>query len=751
MNNFGEVMMGLGLIAIGISSIGYLVLSLKTDNVLARNMARLSFLGFAVFVTIASMLLMHFILNHEFLYSYVARYSSRSLPLEYLVSSFWAGQEGSFLLWVLLGAWLGIVLIFKARDREPQVMLIYNLNNIFLMILLIKQSPFRMLPIAPPDGQGLNMLLQDPWMVIHPPVVFLGYAAFTIPFAYAMSALWRRQYDGWIRPALPWTAFAFVSLGAGIIIGGYWSYKVLGWGGYWGWDPVENASLLPWLAGMALMHGMILQQTRKKLRKTNFVLAAFSFILVIYCTFLTRSGVLADFSVHSFVDLGITGWLVLFMLVFIAIFLSFFVIRAKEIPVSAKEGGMNYFSREFGLIVAIILLSLSTVVTGLGTSAPLITRVLEKASKVSSEFYVDTNLPVALVMLLLLSFVPLMVWGKNSFARLRPKLIWALIGAMLSGIITLFSGYPDMGEPLLSVGVFLLALLAGGAVGMNFLLAIRLIRKKITIASGAIAHLGVGLMFVGIVSSSAYDQSQKVLLPQGSVKSALAYDIEFKGPKMSKDGNGVRLHIPLDVKKEDTEFTALPDIYSERTRDGQVKRFVHPHIRRGLISDLYISPVDFDPGKEKGTGSDIVIGKGKTTKFHGYELTFTGFDVSKMMAKEGTHDMTVGAHIEVSQKGSEPVKLEPVITIGQLHSPSSRVKLPGPEEAYLTLVKIDAGAKTIGLVYEGPESEEEKPSENSPPAVIAEVSVKPGMTVLWLGSFLILLGGGVGVSRRWQK
>jgi cytochrome c-type biogenesis protein CcmF len=352
MNNFGEVLMGLGLIAVGISAIGYLVLCLKTDNSLARNMARLSFIGFATVVTIASMLLMHFILNHQFLYSYVARYSSRDLSLAYLVSSFWAGQEGSFLLWVLLGAWLGIFLISKAGDREPQVMLIYNLNNLFLMILLIKQSPFRMLPIAPPDGQGLNMLLQDPWMVIHPPVVFLGYAAFTIPFAYAMSGLWRKEYDGWIKPALPWTVFSFISLGAGIIIGGYWSYKVLGWGGYWGWDPVENASLLPWLAGMALMHGMILQQTRKKLRKTNFALAAFSFILVIYCTFLTRSGVLADFSVHSFVDLGITGWLVIFMLVFIAIFLALFIARIKEIPGSTDGKSMSYFSREFGFVFA---------------------------------------------------------------------------------------------------------------------------------------------------------------------------------------------------------------------------------------------------------------------------------------------------------------------------------------------------------------------------------------------------------------
>ena len=743
MNNLGQVTMWLGLIAICISSTCYLVLCFKKNNILARNTARLSFVGFATFVTVASMLLMHFILNHEFLYSYVARYSSRDLPLEYLVSSFWAGQEGSFLLWVLLGSWLGIFLMFEARDMEPQVMLIYNLNNIFLAILLIKQSPFGMLPISPPDGQGLNMLLQDPWMVIHPPVVFLGYAAYTIPFAYAVSALWRREYDQWIKPALPWAVFAFVSLGAGIIIGGYWSYKVLGWGGYWGWDPVENASLLPWLAGTALMHGMILQQTRKKLRKTNFVLAAFSFILVIYCTFLTRSGVLADFSVHSFMDLGITGWLVIFMLAFIVIFLWFLVARAREIPVSKKAESVSLFSREFGLVAAMTIL-----VTGLGTSAPLITKLLEKASKVSTEFYVYMNLPLALLILLLLSFVPLMAWGKNSFSKLTPKLTWALIGSIVSLVVTLLHGYPDMGVRLLSIGVLLLSLFAGAAAGMNLFLAVKLIRKKITISGAAIAHLGVGLMFLGIVSSSAYDRSGKVLLAQDAVKSAMGYDIKFNGPRFSREGKGLRVHLPLDVKKGNSQFIARPDIYSEHSRDGQVKRFSHPHIRRGLVSDLYISPVDFDPGqKESGSGNQLHLKKGQKIRFHDYDLTFTGFDVSGMMGKKDAHGMSVGANIVVSYKDAEPVTLKPVITMGQRDSPSSRVKLPGPEGAYLTLVRIDAGAKMIGLFYQGPASSAEK----SPPAIIAEVSIKPGMTLLWLGTLLILLGGSIGIARRWPK
>jgi cytochrome c-type biogenesis protein CcmF len=744
MSNPGQITMWLGLTAVVVSSVCYLLANGKNQNAGLRNAAKLSFVAFTAFVTIASLLLMHFILNHDFVYSYVARYSSRDLRLLYLFSSFWAGQEGSFLLWVVLGAWLGLFLIFRSGDKEPRIMFIYNLNNLFLMILLIKQSPFQMVPFPPADGNGLNMLLQDPWMAIHPPIVFLGYAAFTIPFAYAVSAMWDRDYDAWIKPALPWAVFAFVTLGAGIIIGGFWSYKVLGWGGYWGWDPVENASLLPWLAGTALVHGMILQHTKKKLRKTNFALAAFSFVLVIYCTFLTRSGVLADFSVHSFVDLGITGWLILFMAVFVFISVWLFATRARQIPASSKED-LSYFSREFGLIAAMILLCLSCLVTGLGTSAPLITKVMETASKVSNEFYVDTNLPLAILLLFLLGFVPLMPWGKNSISKLIPKLPWALVGAVIALVVTLWSGYPG-------IGVLVLSVLAGAVTGMNLVFAVRLMRKRLVISSAALVHLGVGLMFVGIVASSSYDRSEKVRFSEGVAGAALGYDITFTPPKFSKDGKGVRLHIPLDVKKGDDQFTAEPDIYSERTSNGETKRFVHPHIRRGLVSDLYISPVDFDPGTQEAARPNLLtIKKGQTVQRHAYAITFEAFEIPNMMGKSDLHEMTVGASIKASYKGGEPVTLKPILKVGQLPDRSGRVRLPGPEEAHLTLSSIDAGAKTISLIYEGPgaDSAGTEDEQSEPNSVIAEVSVKPGMTVLWLGTFLMLFGGSVGVVRRW--
>jgi cytochrome c-type biogenesis protein CcmF len=355
-------------------------------------------------------------------------------------------------------------------------------------------------------------------------------------------------------------------------------------------------------------------------------------------------------------------------------------------------------------------------------------------------------------MLLLLSFVPLLVWGKNSFSKLARKLTWALVGVIVTGIIILLNGYPDLGVPLLSLGVLLLALLAGAATGINLFLAIKLIRKRITISGAAIAHLGVGLMFLGIVSSSAYDRSERVLLPQGDVKSAMGYDLKFNGPEFSKEGKGVRLHIPLDVKSAKSQFIAQPDIFSERGRDGQIKRFSHPDIRRGLIADLYISPADFIPGKKHGHSENhLNLEKGKKAQLHDYEFTFTNFDVSGAMGKKDAHEMSVGAKIEVSYKGAEPVTVKPTLMVGRQQSPSSRVKLPGPQEAYLTLESVQAAAKTVVLVYEGPESAGEKKPEEELPSVIAEVSIKPGMTVLWLGAFLILLGGCIAIPRRWKK
>ena len=273
-------------------------------------------------VFIASAILLILIVKHQFQFHYVWAYSSMELPLGLLMSTFYAGQEGSFLLWTLMVAIVGIILLLytQKRDNERETMGVYTGILAFLMLLLIVKNPFALIEsdVIPMDGRGLNPLLQNFWMQIHPPILFAGFAAMTPPFALAIAGLMRRRYQGWVVSSLPWVVGGSMVLGLGIALGGFWAYETLGWGGWWGWDPVENASLIPWLVSIALVHTLITQKRTKGLTMTNFILAILAFVLVLYSTFLTRSGVLGDASVHSFVDPGRFSFtlLVLFMFAF---------------------------------------------------------------------------------------------------------------------------------------------------------------------------------------------------------------------------------------------------------------------------------------------------------------------------------------------------------------------------------------------------------------------------------------------------
>ncbi|MFZ1728848.1 MAG: cytochrome c biogenesis protein CcsA [Bacteroidota bacterium] len=281
--------------------------------------------GFHITVTsvfIAAVLLLILIVKHQFQFHYVWAYSSRDLPLGLLMSTFYAGQEGSFMLWTVMVSIIGIVLMMytQKHDNEREVMGVYTSILAFLMLLLIVKNPFAPIDgdVIPADGRGLNPLLQNFWMQIHPPILFLGFAAMAPPFALAIAALMRRKYQDWVISSLPWVVGGSMVLGLGIALGGFWAYETLGWGGWWGWDPVENASLIPWLISVSLIHAMVTQKRTKGLILTNFILAILAFVLVLYSTFLTRSGVLGDASVHSFVDPGRFSFtlLVLFMFAF---------------------------------------------------------------------------------------------------------------------------------------------------------------------------------------------------------------------------------------------------------------------------------------------------------------------------------------------------------------------------------------------------------------------------------------------------
>jgi cytochrome c-type biogenesis protein CcmF len=361
---------------------------------------RKAFQVMTIALTGACAVLLYLFFTHQFQYAYVHNYSSTDLPWYYLLSAFWAGQEGTYLLWAWLGGMVGIALIRYEQEEEAPVMALLALVQLFLLTLTLVQSPFAQLQLNPGAGSGLNPLLQNPWMVIHPPIVFLGYAGLAVPFAYAIAALLRRKYDRWAVKALPWALFAWLSLSVGIFIGSYWAYAVLGWGGYWAWDPVENASLVPWLTGTALLHGLLMQKYRKAMGWTSLFLAISTYLLVLYATYLTRSGILADFSVHSFQGLGTDGYLLLGLLSFTlpALGLLFFRWRETGEDKSGEDStGDKSTSKGFAFFLTILLLGISAGVVALGTSAPALTRLTGNPAAVNSSFYNVTQFPIGVL------------------------------------------------------------------------------------------------------------------------------------------------------------------------------------------------------------------------------------------------------------------------------------------------------------------------------------------------------------------
>ncbi|MGA9117171.1 MAG: cytochrome c biogenesis protein CcsA, partial [Bacteroidota bacterium] len=373
-------------------------------------------------VAAASVLLVVLILSHDFSNGYVFSHSSRSLPLHYLLSSFYAGQEGSFLFWALASAAISLVLLGNARRRgvEAPVMAVYAAAQTLLLLLLVVKSPFRsvweMFPDAipsqvPADGWGLNPLLQNFWMVIHPPVLFVGFASMAVPFSFALAGLWKRDTSLLAAKGFSWVLLATLVLGIGIMLGAYWAYGVLGWGGYWGWDPVENSSLVPWLTGIAMLHTMAAQRKTGGFAWTNHLLATASFFLVIYSTFLTRSGILGKASQHAFADpsAGVYGLLLVYLLLIAGAGAWLMILRRKDL--SAAAIGTHLVSRESVLGAGGLALVLIAVVVLAGTSLPIFSE-----SAVEPAFYDATTLPLAVALGLLIGLSLLTQWGAQPAA-----------------------------------------------------------------------------------------------------------------------------------------------------------------------------------------------------------------------------------------------------------------------------------------------------------------------------------------------
>ena len=461
-------------------------------------------------ISFASLVLLQAFLTHDFSLSYVARYSDSTLPFFYTITAFWAGQEGSLLFWMLTIALSGITFLCSASYRDlsekNQIyfwMFFMAVQAFFLLLLTSMSNPFTALPNPPSDGQGLNPLLRNVGMILHPPLLFIGYAGFTIPACLALGAVIAGERQVWIAPSHNWILVSWAMLTAGILLGGWWAYMELGWGGYWAWDPVENASLIPWFSATALLHTMIAERKFGFLSRTNVFLACLTFLLCLFATYLVRSGVVN--SLHAFGEGGV-GAPLLFAIIFGA-GLSLLVISGMP-RASAVE--LPSLGSRLGMIILLVWLFLALgAIVLLGTLWPVISQLWETNPKgVTEVFYNTICLPLFTLMTMLLIIAPWFNWKEGFWkpkALIIPLATWVVIVTfgVQSGIKPIMAVAGVASAVSLLVSLILLALVQGKAV-----------RSRSFWASHG-SHFAFALIVLGVAISGPFKESREIAISPG--------------------------------------------------------------------------------------------------------------------------------------------------------------------------------------------------------------------------------------------
>jgi cytochrome c-type biogenesis protein CcmF len=489
---------------------------------------RASYAAFG-FVALASLGLWTALLRSDFSLSYVAQYTSLNLPTVYKFSAFWGGQSGSMLFWCLILAMFGAIVVFNNRDRYRSLMpwvtgTMATTLVFFLVTTAVASNPFERLPFPPPDGRGLNPQLQNPAMAIHPPNLYLGYVATTVPFAFAIGALITRRLDAeWLGAVRRWALISWFFLTIGITLGMWWAYVELGWGGVWAWDPVENASLLPWLTGTAFLHSIMIQEKRGMLRKWNVTLVVATFLLSLLGTFITRSGVIQ--SVHSFARSGVGNW---FLIALVAAFLvSAYLVatRLKDLETPAQLESM--LSREAAFLYNnLVLVGIAFSVLW-GTLFPILSEWIQgEKITVGAPFFNTVNIPLALLLLALTGIGPLIAWRRASPRNLQRQFTAPLFGAVAVGSVLLVAGMRDIYALVCyTLGGFVITTITQEfvkGIGARRIIhgeslpiaAMRLIARNRRRYGGYIVHFGVVIMFAAL-AGAAFKKDYDVRLRTG--------------------------------------------------------------------------------------------------------------------------------------------------------------------------------------------------------------------------------------------
>jgi cytochrome c-type biogenesis protein CcmF len=570
--------------------------------------ARNATIAIFLLVLLASGLLIVALLQNDFSIEYVWRVSSRDMPTYLKVTALWGGQAGSLLFWNLMLATFTAAAMFrnwdKQRDLMPYALFVASLTQIFfLFITVFVENPFARLDVIPPDGNGLNPLLRHPGMIIHPPMLYLGFVGFTIPYTFAMAALMANRLDDtWITSTRRWTLVAWLFLSLGLILGGRWAYDVLGWGGYWGWDPVENASLMPWLAGTAFLHSVMIQEKRDMFKMWNMFLIILTYSLVILGTFVVRSGVIS--SVHSFAQSAI-GPLFFAFIALMFIFSAYWVSKRRAALVSENHI-KSFFSREAAFLYNNFLIIAILGVVFLFTYYPIISELFTgEKGFVGPPVYERALAPLFALLLLLMGVAPLTMWYRSSLKRIEMSVRWpALVATIFAAVLFAF-GVRDWA-----------ALLGFWIVGFSGILTLlefwKGTRARMRRGEGAWSalsslmsrnrrryggywiHIGVLVMAFGIIGTELFQQETQIRLQSGESVSLGSYEMVFNQVERYPGPDDLVItEATVDVYQNGNLVRTLHPRSELYTRTMQPMTI--PNARSTITEDFYVLLVDWEP------------------------------------------------------------------------------------------------------------------------------------------------------------
>lgn len=689
--------------------------------------------------------------TNQFEYEYVFSHADALTSLQYKIAGVWSGQQGSFLLWACASAVFGLLSFRGTGAYRRWYTAAYSVFLGSLCGILAYETPFKLLDgveqagrvLIPPTGNGLTPSLQNYWVVIHPPTIFMGFGSLTIPFCLALSALITRNHVDWARIARPWALLSIAVLGLGICMGGFWAYETLGWGGFWAWDPVENASFVPWLLMVALAHGLIVQAARGKWFVSNLLLGGLPFIAFVYGTFLTRSGYLSAASVHSFAEMNrsalwiLLAFLVLSALGFLVLWLTravlYYRTRASEPPVG----------RESFYKLGVTLTSLLALAVAIGMSVPFFMAVLNRPSKVVQEgLYHQVVVWFFVPIMLLIAVAPFIGWRSLGGGRSRQRLFEVFCTAFaLTGAVAFLFSLPARGltvgpreaipmpfgpllshVPLMPWMVFLTFLSLFAVTANGWRIAELSGRASWGSFGGFTAHIGLAVLLAGLILSRGFEQKEQVITQRGVPVRALNEYTLTPGDWNGKDAADRDAKLAIEVMGPNgLKFTAFPGLYWVGDDKGEPQSMRWPFIRRSLSHDLYLALGD---PVTKVWPNGLTMKPGEIQRNDFISVKYEGIE---RIGKPGAMGTKFVANLTVSDSRRR-YRARPSIAITPQGLDKDLVSA-GPN-FLVALTNMNAGTDQIGLtVY------------FASPWYPMELFYKPLTLLVWIGAGILTVGG----------